>query len=212
MTITAKNQGIKRELVPAGNHVARCFQMIHIGTVQDTYKGEPKKFNKVRISWELPDELRVFNEEKGQQPMVISKEYTLSMNERANLRKDLESWRGKGFTEAEAESFDISKLLGVPCMLNIIHKQSANGGEYSAISSIGNIPKGLKCPPQYNETVEFGYEDNFDPEVLENFPDFIKDAIKSSEEYKELTGSKAEPVSDEPVFEMDDDDTDDLPF
>src|SRR3990167_3685661 len=37
--------------------------------------------------------------------MTISKFYTLSLSEKANLRKDLEGWRGKSFTESELEGF-----------------------------------------------------------------------------------------------------------
>jgi hypothetical protein len=33
---------------------------------------------KIRFSFELPTELRVFSEEKGEQPIAIHKEYTLS--------------------------------------------------------------------------------------------------------------------------------------
>ena len=124
MAINATNSGTQRELIPAGNYIARCYQMIEIGTVEEIIIGEKKTLRKVRIGWELPDELRVFNPEKGEQPCVISQEFTLSMNEKANLRKMLASWRGKDFTEDEARCFDISKLLGVPCMLNIIHKPS----------------------------------------------------------------------------------------
>jgi hypothetical protein len=60
MPIYATNSGTRRELIPAGNYIGRCYQMIHIGTVQETYLGEPKQFNKVRIGWELPTERKVF--------------------------------------------------------------------------------------------------------------------------------------------------------
>src|SRR5688500_13440346 len=124
MAIHATNKTAQRELIPAGNYVARCYQMIEIGTVKENIMGDEKTLHKVRIGWELPTELKVFNPEKGEQPLVISKEYTLSMNEKSNLRKDLKSWRGKDFTEDEARKFDITALVGVPCMLNIIHKPS----------------------------------------------------------------------------------------
>ena len=77
MAITAKNESKPRELIPAGNYIARCYQMLQIGTVEEEYKGEKKMQEKVRISWELPTELKVFKEENGEQPLVISKEYTL---------------------------------------------------------------------------------------------------------------------------------------
>jgi hypothetical protein len=47
---------------------------------------------------------------------VISKEFTLSMHEKSTLRQFLESWRGKAFTEKEALSFDVTALIGKPCL------------------------------------------------------------------------------------------------
>lgn len=187
--ITATNSGSKRELIPAGSYVARCFEMIHIGTNLESIMGVDKVLNKVRISWELPTETRVFNEEKGEQPFVISKEYTLSMHEKSNLRQDLEGWRGQGFTEDQAKSFDITKLLGIECLLSIIHRVTKAGNEYATIVSISRMPKGMVCPELVNPVFEWNFTDHFDAEKLELFPDFIKDKIKSSDEYKKLIGS-----------------------
>ena len=208
MAINATNQSKPRELIPAGNQVARCYQMIHIGHVTDKIQGEEKTLNKVRIGWELPNELRVFNTDLGEQPMVISKEFTLSMNEKANLRRMLESWRGKAFTEEQAKSFDIVALLGVPCMLNIIHKVSEkNGNTYAEISSVTQLPKGLECPLQVNPTMVWDY-DNPDWMFFEIMPEFIKEKIQSSTEYKALqeavAAAQKQPQSepDFPPFEM----------
>jgi hypothetical protein len=189
MAITAtKTQTFERELIPAGNYVARCYRMIEIGTVPTEYMGEQKMVHKVRIGWELPTETKVFNEEKGEQPFVIDKEYTLSLGEKANLRRDLQSWRGKAFTDQEAEAFDITKLLGVPCMLNIIHVQGKKDPTktYQAIGSISPMPKGLECPTQINPTFVFELE-SFDVEKFNSLPDFIKEQIMESEQYKSLT-------------------------
>jgi hypothetical protein len=212
MAITAKKgEGFERELIPAGNYVARCYKMIEIGTVPTEYLGETKMLHKVRIGWELPSELKVFNPEKGEQPCVIDKEYTLSLGEKANLRKDLQSWRGKAFTEAEAESFDITKLLGVPCMLNIIHVQGKKDATktYQSIGSVSPMPKGLVCPEQINPTFTFEF-DTFNQEKFDTLPDFIKDQIRTSEEYKSLSN----PIAD--AFPMtsniNEEEHDDMPF
>lgn len=204
MSITAKNTGASRELIPTGNYIARCYSMIHLGTKKENILGAEKILNKVRITWELPTETKVFSEDKGEQPFVISKEYTLSMHEKANLRKDLESWRGKGFTDDEAKSFDITKLLGIPCMINVIHKVSKSGTEYATISAISGMPKGTQCPDPYNQPFEWNFEDKFDVDILDTLPDFIKDRIKESDEYK----NKQNPES---VFDEANED-DDLPF
>lgn len=187
MSINATNNYVQRELIPSGNYVARCYQMIEIGTVTEVIMGKAKTLSKVRIGWELPEEKRVFNQEKGEQPLVISQEFTLSMNEKANLRKTLASWRGKDFTEEEAKCFDITKLLGVPCMLNIIHKPSKTDPSkiYEQISSISALPKSVKCPAQINTTLRLEY-DAFNREVFEALPDFIKDKMKTSSEYQAM--------------------------
>lgn len=211
MAINATNSGTQRELIPAGNYIARCYQMIEIGKVEEIIIGEKKTLRKVRIGWELPDELRVFNPEKGEQPCVISQEFTLSMNEKANLRKMLASWRGKDFTEEEARCFDISKLLGVPCMLNIIHKPSKADASkvYEQIGSVSPLPKSVKCPDQINRTLVLSY-DNFDWGIFDSMPDFIKQKMKGSQEFAAMQQPNVTNVNG-PVDHIGDDE-DDLPF
>ena len=184
MAITATTNSTVKEIIPAGNYIARCYQMIEIGTVNELIMGENKVLKKVRIGWELPTELKVFNEEKGEQPFVRSKEYTLSMHEKSSLRADLKSWRGKDFTEEEARAFDITKLIGKPCMINIIHKPSKSDPTkiYDNIAGITPLPKGVTMPEQINPTFVLSY-DSFNQEAFEALPDFIKDKMKGSLEY-----------------------------
>lgn len=208
MAINATSNGnAPRELIPADNYMARCYKMIEIGTVEEVILGEKKILHKVRIGWELPTELRVFSEEKGEQPLVIDKEYTLSMNEKANLRKDLKSWRGKDFTEEEARSFDITKLIGAPCMLNIIHKPSKKDPTkvYEEIAGITPMPKGVTCPEQINRSFVLSY-DEFDTELFDMLPDFIKNKMMTSVEYQAVKNPESKSIPPTPEAE------DDLPF
>ena len=179
-TQTEKKTGY--EIVPSGTHIARCYSMIHIGTIEEEYMGEKKDRNKVRLGFEIPSEMRTFGDKE--MPMSISKEYTLTMFEKGNLRKDLESWRGKGFSDAEANSFDITKLLGVPCMISVVHKTSKKGTEYALISTISPLMKGSKCPNMYNKEFQFNYNDNYDSSWLDNeCPEYLATQIKNSQEY-----------------------------
>ena len=177
----------EKELVPAGLQVARCYSMIHIGTVEWDYMGQRKSTNKVRLTWEFPNEMRTFKEENGLQPMVLSKEFTLSMYEKANLRQALENWRGAKFKEQEADDFDITKLIGVPCMINVTHDAAKNGNVYANIGTINPLPKGMECPPQINPSFEFNYDDKFDTSWVLAQPEFIKDMILGTPEYKHRT-------------------------
>ena len=210
MAITAERKTV-REPVPAGTYPARLYKIIHYGTIPNTYMGEQKMTNTIRFDFELPTETRVFDEEKGEQPLSISKEYTLSMNEKANLCRDLESWRGKKFTDEEAVGFDILSVIGRACMINIAHKTSnSTGNVYAYIASISPMPKGMECPPQVNPTFVWDYDENFDDSVLANMHDYFQGKIKSSVEYK----YKMEPidVQDAPMPTAEDDPGEDLPF
>jgi hypothetical protein len=209
--LATASSGVKRQIIPSDTYLARCYSMIHIGTYQDEYMGEPKIVNKVRFTWELPTELRVFNEASGEQPFVIDKEYTLSMHEKSNLRQDLENWRGLQFTDEEARSFDVTNLLGKYCFLGIIHTTSKKGSEYAKIGTVSKLPKGTTSPPPINPEFIFDYDANFDTEVIASFPDFIKDKIMISNEYKDrinqLEGKELDRKLDAVAAE-----NDDLPF
>lgn len=207
MITATNNGGVDHTPVPAGTYVARCYSMIHIGTVEENIMGENKWLNKVRITWELPTETKVFKEESGEQPFVISKEFTLSMNEKANLRKFLEGWRGKGFSEDEAKAFDITALLGKACMISVIHKTSKKGNLFAEISSCSALPKGLACPEQINKSLELNYTDNWSNVEYSKLPQFIKDKMSQSKEFKSMMNPE---VIDMPNTK--DEIADDLPF
>lgn len=212
MSINATNSGSMQSLTPAGNHIARCYQMIEIGTVNELIMGKSQTLRKVRVGWELPLEMREFKEGDGEKPFVISKEYTLSMHEKSNLRKDLKSWRGRDFTDDEAKSFDITKLIGVACMLNIIHKPSKDGSKiYANISGVTPMPKGITCPPAFNPLFTLSYDD-FDQEIFDTLPDFIKDKMKGSLEYANMLKPQETHTHHEEVFNPNDPEQDDLPF
>jgi len=99
------------------------------------------------------------------------------------MRKFLESWRGKAFTEEEAKAFDISVLIGKPCMINVIHKVSQKSGKtYAEIASVSPMMKGITCPEQVSKTFMFGY-DPFDQWRFDELPDYLKEKVRSSIEY-----------------------------
>lgn len=199
------------EPIPAGTYVARCYQMIHIGTTLENIKGDSKWMNKVRISFELPTELKEFKQGEGEKPFVIDKEFTLSMYKNANLRKFLEGWRGKAFTDAEAEVFDVTKLLGVPGMISIIHNTSAKGNVYADIASCSTLPKGLTCPPPINERRELNYDDAWDAKFFSTLPDFIKNKMMDSKEFRAMMNPEIhEMPSDQETNNQSP--ADDLPF
>ncbi|MDM1049500.1 hypothetical protein HX018_14765 [Sphingobacterium hotanense] len=185
--------------------------MIHIGTVKETIQGNEKLLNKVRIGWELPTETKVFKEENGPQPLVISKEYTLSLHENAHLRSDLKSWRGQDFTEDEVKQFDISVLVGVPCLLAITHKKSTNGKTYEEISAISKVVKGMDVPAAVNSPIVLEY-DNWSEETFNSLPNFIKEKVAQSMEYNHMRNLEHAEYDQSQGFDNTPPDDDGLPF
>lgn len=176
--------------VPAGNHVAVCYRFIDLGTQSGEYKGKATSARKIIISWELPDELMPEGDYAGQ-PFTIGNRYTWSMSEKANLRKILESWRNKKFIEDDFKGpnrFNVKNVLGKGCMLNISHTEK-DGNTYSNIASIGSLPKGMTAPPLKNEIVYFSLEPGlYDPAVMERLSDKLKETIRLSPEWAEISG------------------------
>lgn len=179
------------DLPPAGNHLAICFQVIDLGTQKEEFKGEVKFQRKIRISFELPEEKKKFKEDDIEKPYVISKEYTLSLGKKANLRHDLESWRSKGFTEEELKGFDLAKLLGAPGYVQVIHKTSGKGNDYAVVNSITSKPKSVQAPPLTNPKLEFSLSE-FSQSIFDSLPDFLKEKIKKSPEYNEIISGQKE--------------------
>jgi hypothetical protein len=177
-----KTEGKKFEPVPAGNHVARVYRIIQIGTITEQYQGEDKEMNKVMVGFELPNETKVFKEGEAAQPYVISREYTFSMNEKANLRKMVEGLLGVVLTDEEAEAFDLTDILGKACLLNVVHKKSATGNVYALIQGASPIPKGMEVPAAVNNRQVLDYE-SWDQETFDSLSDFLKEKIRSSKEY-----------------------------
>jgi len=169
--------GGKFENAPEGVHLAICYRIIDLGTHLNLNYGNRQR--KIRIHWELPNALM----EDGT-PFSINKQYTLSHHEKSNLRKDLESWYGKRFNDADLEDsggFDPEKLLGRACQLNIIHKES-DGTTYANVVTI--MPAtGDPVPAMANELFFFDL-DNFDVTKFESLTDKLRSYINESDERK----------------------------
>lgn len=139
MPIIAKSSGQNFIPAPAGSHVAVCVDVVDLGVLEVNFGGKTKKQHKINIVWQI-DEVREDNK-----PYQVQKRYTLSLHEKAGLRKDLESWRGRPFTPAELEGFDVEAVLNVACMLNVIHNVK-DGSTYANVAAIMKLPKGVQAP------------------------------------------------------------------
>ena len=129
--------------VPSGSYIAVCDMVVDLG-LQPGSGIYPKEKRQVYIRFELPNERIDFEKDGKKQsgPRMIGQTYTASMNEKANLRHHLEAWRGRQFTDEEAAAFDISSVLGKPCMISVMQKKK-DQRTFCNLSGIGPLPRGI---------------------------------------------------------------------
>ena len=164
------------EPVAAGTHIAICDMVVYLG-VQPGSGMYPKPKPQVFIRFELPNE-RIDFEKDGKKmngPAVIGKRYTASMNEKATLRKDLEGWRGKSFTDEEAEQFDVAAILSKACMLSITH---ATKGDkiYANITGISKLMKGIDAKTLIPELIPVSYTPD-NTATYQQLPEWLRKLI-----------------------------------
>jgi hypothetical protein len=202
------------EPVPAGSHIAVCDMVVYLG-IQPGSGLYPKPKPQLYMRYELPNERIDYekDDKKVNGPCVIGKTYTASMNEKANLRHDLENWRGKAFTDEEAADFDVSAILGKPCMLSVIHKVKGDK-TYANISGIGGLPKGISAKSIIPETAPIYYgPDN--EKAFPQLPEWLRKKIEGQIQ-PEQKEQDQEPDEQDGRKTWSEDDTqitdDDIPF
>ena len=205
------SSGSDFKLPPAGSFLARLYRIIDIGTQTTEWMGKKKMQRKIIAMFELHGE-----DNDGQplqtvegKPLIVSKRYTLSLDEKATLRKDLEAWRGKAFTQEELDGFNLEVLLGKCCMVSITHS-TYDGKEYANIAGISQVPAALKKlgePVGVNELMIFTL-DPFDQDKFNKLSEGMQGVIKKSAEYRNTFEPNSAPVSSAPSELMDDD----IPF
>jgi hypothetical protein len=194
--------------VPQGLHHAVCYGLYDLGTQFQEKFGT--YIRKVLIAWEIPGE-RILIEKDGVKmdlPRAMSRQYTQSLHEKSNLRKDLESWRSKAFTEEELEGFDLKTVLGANCLLQVIHK-TKDGRTFANVANIVSLPKNMVKVQPENPLRYFSFTDM--DIIPEGTPDWISDIIKASGEWQTFRDGgppDAPPVDDG----LGDVDSDSIPF
>jgi hypothetical protein len=138
MAIIAK-AGASFTPAPAGTHTAVCVDVIDHGVIEVTYKSQLQRQHKITIVWQIDVNT------DDDKPFLVRRRYTCSLNEKATLRRDLESWRGRAFTDDELRSFDLEGLLSVGALVNVIH-EARNGSIYANVASVMRLPKNMTAP------------------------------------------------------------------
>lgn len=202
MALIAKEKpgGAKFDPVEAGTYPARCCGVIDLGIQHVEWQGQSKDQEKVMLMFELPTErIEIDGEDK---PRWLSIRYTVSLHEKAGLRKTLDAWRGKPMSPEELRGFNIGCLLNAPCMLTVVHKEGSNGGTFANIGGISKPMKGMAVPELENEPILFDMDAEDAEDTFKKLPEWIQNIVEESVTWKERKAN----------FSSEDDDDEGLPW
>ena len=135
MPIFAREPDSKFSPCPEGLFQAVCMDVVDLGMMVTQWGDKPK----VRIVWQVDEE----DPQTGKRYDVRAL-YTLSLSDKATLRKHLEAWRGRKFTGPELRGFDLENLIGANCQIQIIHHISDEGKTFANVQAI--VPANAKAP------------------------------------------------------------------
>jgi hypothetical protein len=198
--VTAKDAGGGFAPHSEGQFAMVCVDVVDLGITVEQFPGqEPREAHKVALVFASGER----NDDKDKSLTIVTTEMTLSMNEKANLRKFLESWRGKSYTAEQADTgVPITKLHGQAALISIEHVLTRKQRKFAKISSVAPLPKAMSAP---NGAVVEHYER----------PKFLTDRkVQYAEALKKHQAMR--PDASEPLYpgdDLGDDDADsDLPF
>ena len=171
MRATTNQSSGEFPVLDEGGYVARVYSIVDIGVHQTNFGAKQQ----VVVTWELPTELGTDG-----LPYCISKFYTLSLHEKASLRKAIESMKGKipddKLTDQKFVDGLFQKTLGTPCQLSISQYENKEGYMRNGIEAIGKLIKGTAVPEAVNEPVLLDL-DNFKQEAFDKVPEWIQGKV-----------------------------------
>lgn len=164
--------------VEPGVYMAICIGCVDLGEqYNETFKNHS---NKCLYIFELIGEtIEVDGEMK---PRQLSKEFAISSSSKSNLRKFIESWNGKSYTDDDFLELDLFDQIGKSCQLNVVLNDTK---EYANIDNLMPLPRGVPAFTTETEPIRWDME-QWDDEVFKTLPEWIQDKIKKSTEYATL--------------------------
>ena len=236
LTVNASGGGEDFPKLQPGKYEGTCFRIVDLGTSEQEYKGQTSKKKRIRLDFEITKAVDPADNEikmQDERPFGVGKTYTASLFEAATLRKDLENWRDKTFTDEELEGFDVGKLIGMTARIEIGHTAPSDYGPGGnpKILKLSRPDGGVQKVPTVNPISAFDMEvycDEFNGnmsdktkamvDVFDQLPTYLQMEIENSFEYKAAVedGEKVETKPAEPgladLAKPDDNEEPNIPF
>jgi hypothetical protein len=124
------------EPAPEGTYRAVCV---------DEYELEPKQTkygmrDRIRLVFELEE----LNPKAENKPYTVWATFGASIGTKSYLGKFLSAWRGQKFTPEDLKNgFDLEKVVGVSCQIQIVHSHADDGTVYGNVEAVMPLAKGM---------------------------------------------------------------------
>ena len=164
------------ERLTAGKQLGTLIRIIALGTSVGEYEGKKWERAQIYIEFELPETRR-----KTGAPFTVGRIFTYSMYEKSHLRKFLNDWCGEKAVNDKA--FYLKDLLGFPAMLQIMTHEKENKTIF-IVGDVSPIKEQVKAIRTHYDPVYFELDNVFDEFTFSMLPQWTKDRIAKSPEYK----------------------------
>lgn len=127
MPITIREPEAKYTPAPEGLHVAVCVDVVDLGIVEGAFGAK----HQIELWWQLDAR----QADTGDR-CTVRKRYTASLHEKSSLAKDLVLWRGRPFSPEERRGFDLERLIGACCQLQVVHAVKDDGRTFANVAAV----------------------------------------------------------------------------
>lgn len=209
------------ELPEAGSFPARLTSIIEIGTVKTPFfqkgsfkEGEAPKLNPETGQFEdnkkqVTDAEGYLLDKNGAKMLkyahqvslnfegqndekrfyIKSKDITLSLNEKAILAKYIEALLGRKVVEGDKPRNLLQEALGKPCIITVSHTK-VDDKTYANLSNVAVPMKGMNVLEAKAALTFLNYKE-WDQEVFDKLPEFIRNKMIQSDEYQKMVNKVA---------------------
>jgi len=192
MGLMAKSSGEDYVLPPEDIHNAVCIGVWELGRLQTQYGIKHQVYLRFEIDAQQEDGKRY----------QVGRKYSPSLHEKATFRQLLESWSGAKLTkEAAKAGYDVLRLLGKPCQLQVIYADY-DGKTYANVGSVTKLGKGMAALKPSVPLSSFTFEDN-GKTIPESVPEWIKKIIMSTVNWQSIKEGASQ--DNEPEYAPDED-------
>jgi len=179
-----RNESKQFEMCPTGWQLLVCTRAIDVGTHWNPKK---EKFErKFMVGFESQHLMK--EGDFAGEPFLVFSNFNYSMYQNAHLCGFIEDWRGKKFkSQEEADSFDLSKIIGQKAFANITRSED---GRFTNIMTIGPVPDGMTAPEIKGKTILID-QANLDPKEIEKLSEKMRERVMSAKEQTEGNSHQA---------------------